>query len=604
MMGHIRLIALVVVAGCAPGTPVRVVVSPELSGDDAIISAGAGVAIDEYLRSAAALGFSGVVLVAEGSKILLHQGYGWADRDRGVPFRPSDPFGLASVAKQFTAAAILRLQDLGRLSVRDSVAKHLAGWPEDKSGITIHHLLTHTSGLPLDVGSDDESIGREELLRRAMGAKLAQTPGTRWVYSNLGYSLLAAIIEIVSGEPYDQFVQREIFQPAGMLHTRFATPDADPARYCGYRAFQSECIPSRTTFDAGKPSWTLIGGAGLRSTAGDLYRWDRALAAGRVLSDSARASAVAAHAPISGTRAAGYGWFIQTTPDDRVAYHTGGNGIISVKYERHLGRPLTMVQFSNNGAGVYRAITSEIAKLARGAVVEPIPSATIALSHTELAQYCGTYVTSAGRRLRVDLKNGQLHVPLDSTDVEVTALISGQPHFATEEQRTTAVSLARAVLSEVARGDLSTLLQFLPSGADVADERWFWSTFWPTMIEGQGALLRVEYLGSARPTATAADSAPAGVQVRLLAYFERGSQFIRAHTSGDGTWTFSPSYQAPLPPGSFHFIAVGADRFLTRTFPTGTDAELIFERQGSSVGGLRLTTSKAAVSARRESACR
>src|SRR5688572_21573200 len=313
-MRRVCLIALVV-AGCMPRSQLQSVVSPELSRDEATIT-GRGLAIDQYLRDAAGLGFSGVVLIAEGPTLLLHQGYGWADRERGVPFRPSTAFGLASVAKTFTAAAILRLQDLGKLNVRDSVANHLGGWPQDKSAVTIHHLLTHTSGLPLDIGTDNESISRDEMLRRAIAAKLTHPPGTKWVYSNLGYSLLAAIVELTTGEPFERFIQREIFRPAGMVQTHFSTPQSEVAHYCGYRAFQSECIPPWTSYHGGAPTWTIVGGAGLYSTAGDLYRWDRALAAGRVLSDSARTLAVTPHFPRSATAAAGYGWFIRTTPGD------------------------------------------------------------------------------------------------------------------------------------------------------------------------------------------------------------------------------------------------------------------------------------------------
>jgi len=293
----------------------------------------------------------------------------------------------------------------------------------------------------------------------------------------------------------------------------------------------------------------------------------------------------------------------RTTPGDRAAYHTGGDGVVSVSYERFLDQPLTIVQFSNNGAGVYRSITSELKKLARGEAGEPLPSAKVVVPRAELTRYCGRYVTPDGRQLRVDLRHGQLHMPVEGADAAVVALVSGQPNSATDEQRKTAVNLTRTVLSEVARGDLSTVLRLLPSGADVADERWFWSTFWPTMVADQGGLVRGEYLGSAPLAATAADSGDAGVEVRLLAQFERGSQYIRAQTNGDGAWTFSPSYQAPLPPGSFHFIAVEHDKFLTRTFPTATDATLTFQRQGSDVTGLQLATPNARISARRAGSC-
>lgn len=601
MLIRTALIFIVSAMGCArPGMPpVAAPAAPSIS--EATITPGTGEAIDRYLRAAADLGFSGVVLVAEGPRILLHQGYGYADRDRGIPFHPSTPFGLASVTKTFTAAAVLRLHDIGALDVRDPVAKHLPGWPDDKSAITVHHLLTHTSGLPLDVGIDQGALGREELLTRARATTLTRPPGERWSYSNLGYSLLAAIVEHVADEPFDRFVERELFRLAGMSDSGFSTEGSLHA-YCGYRSFQSGCIRSRTAFHEGQVSWNMMGDGGMVSTALDLFRWDRALAAGRVVSGTSQALSISAHAPISATSGFGYGWFVDATPGNRVVHYTGGDGVSAVRYERHIDRPLTVVQFSNNAWGVYRYINAEVSRIARGGTPDSLPVAAAVVPPADLRRYCGTYVTPEGHDVRVQLKNGQLHLPLEGTDAAVIALASGQPHAAAPEQRARAVILTRAVITEAAAGDLTTALRLLPSGADVADERWFWSTFWPTMVTGLGSLQKVEYLGSA-PLGEPGSESSDGVQVRLLAHFEHGTHYLRATTTGDGAWTFSPSYQAPLPPGSFHFIPIGRDRFLTRTMPTGVDAELTFNPVGGDVANLRLSTEAGTLSARRQDGC-
>jgi CubicO group peptidase (beta-lactamase class C family) len=168
------------------------------------------------------------------------------------------------VTKTFTAAAVLRLHDAGALDVRDPIAKHLSAWPDDKSAITVHHLPTHTSGLPLDVGLGQEAIGRDELLQRARATTLTRPPGDRWAYSNLGYSLPAAIVEHVAGVPFDSFAQRELFRPAGMSGSGFSTA-AGLHAYCGYRSFHSGCIRSGTAFHEGQISWLIMGGAGAAS---------------------------------------------------------------------------------------------------------------------------------------------------------------------------------------------------------------------------------------------------------------------------------------------------------------------------------------------------
>src|SRR5262249_27224274 len=134
-------------------------------------------------------------------------------------------FSIGSITKQFTAAAILKLQMQGKLSVRDPIAKYLPNVPQDKSAITLHHLLTHSAGLESGFGPGDfEAVTRDEIIKRALASKLRSAPGKQYHYSNAGYSLLGAIVEIVSGGGYEAFLHEHLFKPAGMAQTGYRLP--------------------------------------------------------------------------------------------------------------------------------------------------------------------------------------------------------------------------------------------------------------------------------------------------------------------------------------------------------------------------------------------
>jgi hypothetical protein len=203
-----------------------------------------------YLRRIEKLGFSGVVAVDARDGRLLAEGLGLADREAGARWRPTTVSTIGSITKQFTAALVLRLEEEGLLSVQDPIGRHLDGVPPDKQGVTLHHLLTHTSGIEDLEGADDwDPIGREEFVRRALAAPLSARPGERYSYSNAGYSLLGAIVERRTGRSYEQarvFVWESAepgrllgigmrrFEPAALLFpiggSRFASFDSVTGR--------------------------------------------------------------------------------------------------------------------------------------------------------------------------------------------------------------------------------------------------------------------------------------------------------------------------------------------------------------------------------------
>ena len=196
-----------------------------------------GHKLDEYLSRLETLGYSGGLAVVKGGETVLLKGYGQADREGGIPMRPDSVFNLGSITKPFTAAAILRLQELGKLKTSDPVSRFFDGVPEDKAGITLEHLLTHSSGLESDFSPTDyEATTREEYARRALASKLLFPPGQGYEYANAGYSLLAAVIEKTTGKDYETALGELVLKPAGMTETGYKAPRWDAARVAhGYR---------------------------------------------------------------------------------------------------------------------------------------------------------------------------------------------------------------------------------------------------------------------------------------------------------------------------------------------------------------------------------
>jgi CubicO group peptidase (beta-lactamase class C family) len=257
--------------------------------------------VDRFVVNETASGFAGSVLLAKDGEIVLHKGYG-----QGIT--PETPFWVASISKQFTAAAILKLAEEGKLSVDDPITKYFEEVPEDKRGITIHQLLTHTAGFTQKYAADGIT-DRKEAVRALLAQPLKFAPGQDFSYSNDAYNLLAALVETVSGEPFETVLERHLFAPAGLSHTGF----------WGGPGHESVApIPGEVSESSRQPNWGFRGATGIYSTTGDLYRWYRALQENRVLSEESRKKLLAPHVALGGTEHAAYGWFLTSAPRSAV----------------------------------------------------------------------------------------------------------------------------------------------------------------------------------------------------------------------------------------------------------------------------------------------
>lgn len=344
--------------------------------------------IDAFLSAAEPHHFSGAVLVAKGDEVLLSRGYGYADYEAGVKVSPETVFNIGSVTKQFTAAAILKLVEQDKLHLGDTLGNLFDDTPKDKAGITVHQLLTHTGGISRqDLGFRYDEASKEDFLTAFFASTLATEPGTRHEYANTGYTLLAAIVEQTSGQPFEDYLQQHLLEPAGLSQTGYLQPDWRADRIANGYYFDLETATWKswgTTFRQwgnGPVTWFGIGKGDLHSTTGDLYNWHKALRDGTVLSRESVALLQAPHVPETegGTTFYGYGWSIQSTNDGRrIVTHNGSNGLFFADLIRFVDEDLVVVFLTN--VSLPEAVDSiawRVARLARDESYVPPPIAPL-----------------------------------------------------------------------------------------------------------------------------------------------------------------------------------------------------------------------------------
>jgi CubicO group peptidase (beta-lactamase class C family) len=273
-------------------------------------------------------GLRGVVLLQRGDTDLIAFAGGTTGTDPDTACTLGTRFQIASVSKQFTAAAVLTLADRGALSVDDAVGRWIGGCPASWDGITVHHLLSHTAGLAhwRDIPELDPTAPPdfEDELHLFAGAPLLGAPGERFSYSSPGYVLLGSIVERAADQPYASFLATEIFEPLGLESSFAGNPGGQPDLTVGHR--EGVPVPS---FDLATVN---VGTGDVWSMAPDLARWDRALASGEILSPASRQAMFAVQASISDddpllrTDGYGYGWYVGSLLGEHpVLYHTGDN---------------------------------------------------------------------------------------------------------------------------------------------------------------------------------------------------------------------------------------------------------------------------------------
>ncbi|MCU1231138.1 MAG: beta-lactamase [Acidobacteria bacterium] len=316
--------------------------------------------LDRYLTRSVPFGFSGAVLIADRSGVILDKGYG-VPRD-GI-------FDMGSITKAITATAIAKLD----LSLDDTLPKYFDGVPPDKQSITLLQLLTHTAGLVDLTGGDYDNVSREQLVRDVMDAPLVSKPGAEWHYSNAGFSLLAAIIENVSGREYEAFLRERMFAPAGMRETGYALPASVASRVPHtYTERVDHGSPYERLVKSGGAHWVLLGNGGMLTTTRDLYAFARSLhdAPPKLFTPWFKKDARETQA---------LGWYLEKSDDGHAMIHHGGDAPelgVNAELRIYPDDGVVIVVLANtrlNGGSTRRAIVPMLHKILFGGASPAVP---------------------------------------------------------------------------------------------------------------------------------------------------------------------------------------------------------------------------------------
>jgi CubicO group peptidase (beta-lactamase class C family) len=356
--------------------------------------------LEKYMRAQVEVyGFGGAVLVVKDDKVLLKKAYGLADLEWNTPNTVDTKFSLASVSKQFTAAAILQLAERGKLSLDDKLSKFLPDFPKGDR-VSIHMLLTHTSGLGHDF--DDlymKQVGltREEAVPLIGKKPYDFEPGEKFGYSNTGYFLLALIVEKASGEEFSDYMSKNVFQPAGMNNSGISKPDVLlPKQARTY--FRPAGVFLKTPYI----NWTLnVGLDGVYSTVEDLYKWHLALKGGKILSP---ASLKKMQTPY--IESYGYGLGIFELHKHRIIAHAGSFFGASTTLDKYPDDDLFITVLSNNEGGPSAPrISTGLSAIVFGLDVEiPYKRVEVKIDSALYDKYVGKY----GRHEIVKTDDGKL----------------------------------------------------------------------------------------------------------------------------------------------------------------------------------------------------
>ncbi|MBX9782610.1 MAG: beta-lactamase family protein [Chitinophagaceae bacterium] len=352
--------------------------------------------------------FNGNVLVAENGKIVFQKSYGLADFDKQRMLNDSSVFELASVSKQFTATGILLLLDKGKLKLTDSLRQYFPELPYN--GITIWHMLTHTSGLPAYEWAMNEKWDKTKIaFNNDLIAFLAKEkippmfePGKKWEYSNTAYALLASIIAKVSGQPFANFMSENIFQPIEMTHTRIYNTRRslkDTIANYAYGYVYNDSLKKYLLPDS-VPDLNIVfyldgiqGDGVVNSTTADLLKWDRAIKNHTLLKEETQNDMLKGKSIIDTARnyMYGFGVFVEKNDFGNIISHSGGWPGYATYLARNTDKDQTYVILSNNGSPSPGIGVTLQHIMAGKEVVMPSEHKEIKLDSSALDAFTGNY---------------------------------------------------------------------------------------------------------------------------------------------------------------------------------------------------------------------
>jgi CubicO group peptidase (beta-lactamase class C family) len=556
--------------------------------------------VEEYFRKSAGLGFSGAVLVADDERILTRSGYGWADVRRRIPVKPDTIFDIGSAVKSFTATAVMQLEEQGKLTTADKLSKYFKDVPAEKADITIHQLLTHTAGLNFDyfydVAKPEEAAimrDREKYLKSVLGFPLAFRPGEGRAYSNTGFTLLAMIVEEVSGETYEKYVAEHLFKPAGMTETGYYIPRDKRRVARGYNDGDTDFgYPWETQWENRVPLWDLKGNGGMLSTLDDMYKWMRAVVTGKIVSPKTRDKMFALyHAP--GNQA--YGWFFsKSEAGDKSYVWTAGDAVPAgwnVELRWYREDDLTTIVLTNRRirAGSLRRPAS--LHLMEIAIFNKPPSMPefVDVSVKKLRRWEGIYRFDSGALFYVKATEAATGSAKSAAVLTISG--AGQQAIdllfsANSTAGLTKLSLdlnakTNAFLEALRKNDPSALKAILPPDSAVEDALKRWNDF----VRQNGELETIEVLGTSPLNQT-------GLQTFVKLKFKNLSGVYKVTWRDQKLWEQSDDSMQPAItafvrksfvefPLNLHFLPRSENEFATYDLVKGRTVGVQFRADGS-----------------------
>lgn len=469
----------------------------------------AGVTLADYFQKAAGLGFSGAVLVVKDGKVLLRNGYGWADVGRRIPIKSDTIFDIGSGVKAFTATAIMQLEAQGKLKTSDPITKYFRDVPTDKTGITIHQLLTHTSGLSFDYFYDEATPAQREIMRdrdrytkSVLSYPLAFKPGEGRLYSNTGFSLLAIIIEDLSGQSYEQYVSEHLFKPAGMTETGYYIP-RDLRRVArGYNDGDIDYgYPWETQWQNQKPLWDLMGNGGMLTTLDDLFKWMMAIKGERIVSQESKDKMFKVHYARGDQ---GYGWFVAETNGHPFVW-SGGDAVPlgwNVEFRWYPKDDLIAVVLTNRrirAGSIRRYAMPNLVDIVLFNKPPPLP-AFAEVSPAKLRRLDGVYQLESGARFHVkateamtgDAKTKPVLMISGVGQQAIDLLFSGNQTPGLTKLSLELNEKTKAYIEALRKNDLAAL-KAIPAEESSPEEA---LKNWNDFVRANGTLEKVEVLGS------------------------------------------------------------------------------------------------------------
>lgn len=370
--------------------------------------------------------FSGVIYIVKEGEVLLQSASGMACYEFEIPNTIHTNFSLASMSKQFTAFAIMQLWDQGRVDLHNSANTYLPPNLAIDRRISIHHLLSHTSGLPQLYNFEQDFFGiynrqtyvQQQYFDKFIDKPLAFQPGSKYEYNNAGYNVLAWMVECVSGQSFDQYLDENIFKPLGMTNTFVDTG----TNVIKNKAFPYECEWTGVVKAQYSNEKFSIGAAGIVSNCEDLYKWNRCLSQQKLLSHQG-------YELFLSENLNGYCYGLEKQQVHNHSYYAHGGDYIGVMtYNLHgFDDDLSIIILSNASFGNQYKMASSLCDLIfTGSTETPSEHKEVSLTEEEIAKYEGVYLDG---KLELRYSNGKWSLNRFNNELKIPIIPIGNDQF-------------------------------------------------------------------------------------------------------------------------------------------------------------------------------